>query len=46
MAPAAATKGDPFDFVEEHRGDFDNGELGPLGKVSTKDKSNVSLVGL
>ena len=30
----------------ENHCDFSSGELGPLGSVSTEDKSDVSLVGL
>ena len=42
--PAIATEGDPFNFTGEPREDFDNGELGPLGRVPAEDNSDVSLV--
>ena len=44
--PVVATKGDPFNFAGEPRGDFGNGELGSLGRVSAEDMSNASLVDL
>ena len=45
-ALAIATEGDSFHFDGEERGDFDKGELGPLGKVSNEVESQRSLVGL
>ena len=39
-------EGDPFDLAREPRGDFNGGELGPLGKVSAEDMSDASLVDL
>ena len=45
-ALVVATEGDPFDLVREPRGDFDNGELGPLGRVSAEDRLDASLVDL
>ena len=43
---AVATEGEPTSLAGEPKGDFDNGELGPLGNVSAENKSDVSLVGL
>ena len=43
---AVATDGESTGFVGEPNGDFSNGEFGPLGSVSAKDKSDASLVGL
>ena len=45
-ARVVVTEGDPIDLVREPIGDFSNGELGPLGRVSVEDKSNTSLVDL
>ena len=43
---AIAKDGNSFDFDGEERGDFEKGELGPLGIVSNKVESKRSLVGL
>ena len=39
-----ATDGQATGLDGEPNGDFDNGELGPLGSVSVEDKSDASLV--
>ena len=44
--PTIATEGDPIIFDGDDRGDFDNGEFGPLGNVSTEVESERSLSGL
>ena len=41
-----AIEGEPTGLTREPKGDFGNGELGTLGKVSVRDKSDASLVGL
>ena len=46
LALVVATEGDPFDLAGEPKGDFNNGELRPLGRVSAEDRSDASLVGL
>ena len=43
---AVAIEGEPTGLAREPKGDFGNGELGPLGKVFIEDKSDVSLVSL
>ena len=45
-AHAVAIKGDPIDFARKPRGNFNNGKLGPLGRVSSNDKFDASLVAL
>ena len=45
-APDVAVEGDPIVFDAEDRGDFGNGELGPLGSVSREVESKRSLSGL
>ena len=46
VATFAGAERDPIVFDGEERGDFGNGELGPLGKVSIEVESERSLVGL
>ena len=43
---AIATDGEPSGFVREPNGDFSSGEFGPLGSMSTEDKTDASLVSL
>ena len=45
-APDVVAEGDPIIFDGEERGDFGNGELGPLEKVSREVESKRSLIGL
>ena len=44
--PEVAPDEDPIVFKGDERGDFDRGELGPLGSVSSEVDSERSLVGL
>ena len=37
---------EPIGFAGEPNGDFSSDKLGPLGNVSTEDKSDASFVGL
>ena len=43
---AIATDKEPIGFAREPNSDFGSGEFGPLGSVSTEDKSDASLIGL
>ena len=43
---AVAIDGEPIGLDGDPNSDFGSGEFGPLGRVSTKDKSDASLVGL
>ena len=45
-APEVVADRDPIVSNGEERGDFDNGEFGPLGNVSREVDSERSLVGL
>ena len=45
-APNVAAEGDPIVFQGEDKGDFGNGELGPLGSVSREVESERSFNGL
>ena len=44
-ARVVATEGETIDLAKEPREDFGNGDLGSLGRVSSEDKSDASLVG-
>ena len=38
-----AIEGEPTSLAREPKGDFDNGELGPLGNVAAENKSDASF---
>ena len=44
--PDVAAEANPIVFNGDERGDFVNGDFGPLGRVSREVKSERSLVGL